>query len=893
MKRIKYVLATLVAVVATAIPVFWTNAAATNLITNPSVESGSGTAPTDWTSNKWGTNTAVFSRPTDAKDGSKSVKAELTAWTNGDAKWMHKAAAVTAGKTYVYKSSYKSNVSTSLILGYTTASNVATYVTVKSIPAASAWTDVTAEFTVPANQTKVQVLHVLAAKGWVQNDAFSLYDKAETTNPTDPGTPTNPGTPATNLIVNPSFETASSGTPANWTSNKWGTNTSSFSYATTGRTGSRSVVVNTTTWTNGDAKWMANPVNVTAGKTYTYSDYYKAGKVTKVIAAYQNASGAVTYVSLANAPIATNWTPYTATLTVPTGMTKVTVYHLVDSVTTLSLDDVSLSENGGTTPTDPTDPGTPSTGNMIANPSMETANGTIPASWSSNSWGTNAGALTYDTTGRTGKSVTAALTAYTDGDAKWYFDAVNVTAGKTYTYKEYYKSTTPTYVLAAFQNSAGTYSYVELGTVAASASWTEFTANIPVPAGMTKLSVYHVIADVGSLSIDDTDLRESTTTTPPASSIIPNSSVETGTTAPTGWTNNAWGTNTPTFEYITNEGRTGTKSLKLTMANRTDGDAKWYFNPITTLQSGKQYRFTAWYKTNTLPETVAMFTMADGSTKFFGMPDAQPATNAATVWQKYTDTFSVPTGATGVSVFMFLDKNGWLQTDDYSIENYTPTGFNRGLVTLTFDDGHEENAANALPILQQFGFKSTQCFATSFIEGQPQATIDKVLAFKNAGHEICSHSVTHPQMTTLTDTVLDYEAKHSQEYLQSLIGGTVPNFATPYGDYNQRVVTTLKKYYNSHRSVDEGYNSKDNYDKYRLRVQNILDTTTAAQVQQWVQQAQADKTWLILVYHRVANNPGPFDSYINDFTAQMQAIKNTGVTVKTYQEALTETQSQL
>jgi peptidoglycan/xylan/chitin deacetylase (PgdA/CDA1 family) len=242
---------------------------------------------------------------------------------------------------------------------------------------------------------------------------------------------------------------------------------------------------------------------------------------------------------------------------------------------------------------------------------------------------------------------------------------------------------------------------------------------------------------------------------------------------------------------------------------------------------------------------------------------------------------------------MFLDRNGWLQTDDYSIENYTPTGFSRGLVTLTFDDGHEENSTNALPVLQQFGFKSTQCFATSFIEGQPQATLDKVLAFKNAGHEICSHSVTHPQMTTLTDANLDYEAKHSQEYLQSLIGGPVPNFATPYGDYNQRVNDTLKKYYQSHRTVDEGYNSKDNFDKYRLRVQNILDTTTAAQVQAWVQQAQADKTWLILVYHRVANDPGPYDSYINDFTAQMQAIKNSGITVKTYQDALTETLGQL
>ena len=124
-------------------------------------------------------------------------------------------------------------------------------------------------------------------------------------------------------------------------------------------------------------------------------------------------------------------------------------------------------------------------------------------------------------------------------------------------------------------------------------------------------------------------------------------------------------------------------------------------------------------------------------------------------------------------------------------------------------------------------------------------------------------------------------------------GRSVPNFASPYGDYNQTVNAEIKKLYGSHRTVNEGYNSKDNFDAYRLRVQNIFSTTKASEVQAWVERAKADKTWLILVYHRVANDPGTYDSYVADFDAQMAAIKASGVQVKTMAEALAITRAQL
>ena len=73
----------------------------------------------------------------------------------------------------------------------------------------------------------------------------------------------------------------------------------------------------------------------------------------------------------------------------------------------------------------------------------------------------------------------------------------------------------------------------------------------------------------------------------------------------------------------------------------------------------------------------------------------------------------------------------------------------------------------------------------------------------------------------------------------------------------------------------------------------MLDTTSASQVTAWITQVKLNNTWLILVYHRVATDPGPYDSYVSVFTEHVKAIKDSGVTVKTYNDALNEATAQL
>src|SRR5690606_27860511 len=114
-----------------------------------------------------------------------------------------------------------------------------------------------------------------------------------------------------------------------------------------------------------------------------------------------------------------------------------------------------------------------------------------------------------------------------------------------------------------------------------------------------------------------------------------------------------------------------------------------------------------------------------------------------------------------------------------------------------------------------------------------------------------SHTVTHQDLTKATTSQLNYELAQSKADLSDLLGVTAKNLASPYGAYNTKVVNAVKPLYRSHRTVDEGYNTKENFDPYHLKVQNIILEKTTDDVAGWVNQAKADKSWLIVVDHSV------------------------------------------
>ena len=100
------------------------------------------------------------------------------------------------------------------------------------------------------------------------------------------------------------------------------------------------------------------------------------------------------------------------------------------------------------------------------------------------------------------------MTQYTSGDTKWYFDDVRVTPGKVYTYSEKYIANIPSSLFVRYQFAAGVYQYVFLRDLPASTTATGVQLTLTPPSGVTSLTIWQAISQVGNLTVDDINVTE-------------------------------------------------------------------------------------------------------------------------------------------------------------------------------------------------------------------------------------------------------------------------------------------------------------------------------------------------------------------------------------------------
>ena len=774
-----------------------------------------------------------------------------------------------------------------------------------------------------------------------------------------------------NLITNPSVETAvNSTTPQGWITDKWGTNTSSFKYQTSGQDGAKSLSVTINSYSSGDAKWYFQPVNVTPNASYTFTDYYKSTVKSYLVGMIIDANGNEDYFDIGSVASSTAWKKATFTFTMPATAKTFSVLHLIKTKGTLQTDNFSLTSSlvptatptpspkptatptpkptntptptptntpiptptptavptptatptpkptATPTPTVPVTPTptvtptstpvptlTPTPSPVPVNPGIVPNNSveivspgdtSKPTSWDKGSWGTNTPTFSYVNSGRTGqKSVKTQITSYTSGDAKWFFDDQVALPNTKYTFSDYYQSTLPTYVVAVVTLTDGSIDYIGLKDAPQSTNWNLYTDTFTTPANAKTLTIYHVIAGVGSLTTDDYSLIPEIPPTPTITDNVPNNSVEQISTInpslPLGWKSSGWGTNSPTFTYITNGGHTGNAAVKTQITSYTSGDAKWYYDaqPVTP---DSKLTFSDYYQSNVDSRVVVMFTNSDNSETYLDLKTAP----ASATWQQYSDNFTAPSTAVTMTVFHLISAVGYVITDDYSVTPHVvSSGFNRPLITLTFDDGWESHYSAVESILQADNMDATFYITTGLLNTPGYMTDSMVQSLKDSGNEIGDHTVTHPHLPTLTNEQIDQELSDSQKYLQDHFGVSANNFASPYGEVNDTVIATAQTYFRTHRGVISDYNYRDTTNLFDLKVQNVLLTTTVEEVQSWMDQAKATNAWLILVYHGIDNSGEEYGTTLEKFTQQMQAIQTSGIQVVTLNQALDEITPQL
>ncbi len=100
---------------------------------------------------------------------------------------------------------------------------------------------------------------------------------------------------------------------------------------------------------------------------------------------------------------------------------------------------------------------------------------------------------------------------------------------------------------------------------------------------------------------------------------------------------------------------------------------------------------------------------------------------------------------------------------------------------LTFDDGNEDIYTNAFPIMQKYGFTGVLYVVVQYTGLANYLTVDQIREMADAGWEVGSHSETHRDLLTSTET-LRYEIVQSRKDLQDMLGVPILTFAYPFGD---------------------------------------------------------------------------------------------------------------
>ena len=111
-----------------------------------------------------------------------------------------------------------------------------------------------------------------------------------------------------------------------------------------------------------------------------------------------------------------------------------------------------------------------------------------------------------------------------------------------------------------------------------------------------------------------------------------------------------------------------------------------------------------------------------------------------------------------------------------------------------------EDIDKILEILEENNIKITFFMVGDWIEKYPEA----VKKIYEAGHEIGTHSDTHPHVNNLSYEENIEEIENSNDKIEKITGSRTNLYRTPYGEYNQTVIKAAqdKGYYTIQWSLD-------------------------------------------------------------------------------------------
>lgn len=111
-------------------------------------------------------------------------------------------------------------------------------------------------------------------------------------------------------------------------------------------------------------------------------------------------------------------------------------------------------------------------------------------------------------------------------------------------------------------------------------------------------------------------------------------------------------------------------------------------------------------------------------------------------------------------------------------------------ISISFDCAYgADYTEKLLDILDEYNVKCT-FFCVEFWVNKFPEMVKKI---SDRGHEIGTHSKTHPKMSKLSELQIEGELTSSISAIENITGKKVELFRPPYGDYNDKVISVTKR----------------------------------------------------------------------------------------------------
>ena len=253
-----------------------------------------------------------------------------------------------------------------------------------------------------------------------------------------------------------------------------------------------------------------------------------------------------------------------------------------------------------------------------------------------------------------------------------------------------------------------------------------------------------------------------------------------------------------------------------------------------------------------LPATFYIITgkvEGSGTGKFIGRPQKEIIKETATIKTDADNFFE------RASLIAFT---GTSEAEDYHAR--AGSMFEQGKIQEAYaliDEGYEKIRNGTMKDTDDVVFHNNVEDTTSWEEYK---------SFSAQGHEIASHTVTHPKLAVLDEVNMLYELEQSKADLLKFIGPESTFSAEgPYGTENERVMEYAHKVYPSLRNrmpedwleeINRGskMNPAESKKEYVQWQRGPLTDVSVDEMKRWVDTGMAhDNIWLVLVFHGVEN----------------------------------------